>query len=196
MNDKLNTKTQSNHLTNTTNVTSERDFSLLEAEFTALKDEILERSRFQHQLVSLNLIATGTFLGVGLRPGVPASILLVWPFLTMFIAVAWEFNDFHIGRIGLYIKTDLEEKTALGWEHFIDSLPETWRLPFWSSIFFHARGLFLGTQILMVVLASLGTDFKKIDVILYCLDLAAIVATFLLLRPSKTWSKGSAKANS
>lgn len=185
-NGKQNSSVQSENLANSK---SGNTSPLAVAEFTSLKGEVLERSRFQHQLVSLNLIVVGTLLGIGLESVEFSSVLLVSPLITMFFAAGWAYHDYAISRIGLYIETSLENRTALGWEHFLDAFVSAQRskLP-GVLIFFHARGVFHSTQILMVVLALLETKLTSIETVLLSLDAAAIIFTYVLLRPSKIWN--------
>ena len=152
------------------------DFLL--AEYSALRDEILKRSEIQHQLVSLSLIATGTFLTIG-----STTATLAYPILATFLAAAWAQNDFRIRQMGMYIKKRIEEKllgSNLGWEHVHASSPSIANLG--SLSLFASRGIFVGTQILTVLISLLKTSFPTENIVLLVLDGLAITFSLLILR--------------
>src|SRR3972149_6861285 len=79
----------------------EIDFLL--AEYAKLRDEILKRTEIQHQLISLALVATGTFLAMG-----SVTAKLTYPVLALFLSIAWVKSDIRIGQLGMYIKEEIE----------------------------------------------------------------------------------------
>jgi hypothetical protein len=62
--------------------------TFLITEYSALRSELVKRMELQHQLISLALIAAGTFLSVGLEAD-STIMILIYPFLAMFLASAW-----------------------------------------------------------------------------------------------------------
>ena len=92
------------------------------AEYAQLKGEILKRSEFQHQLISIALVALGALITVGVRDSPGA--LLAYPMLALFLAAAWSYNDIQIAQLGIYIRYRIEHQLigeGLGWEHAIRS---------------------------------------------------------------------------
>lgn len=92
------------------------------AQFNALRDEIIKRAEFEHQLIALTLAAAGTLAAVGLTVDGSSLALLVYPVLTAFISIGWLFNNFRIQQMGYYIREKLEPAySGLGWEQFLKS---------------------------------------------------------------------------
>jgi hypothetical protein len=151
------------------------------AEYSALRAEMLKRIEIQHQLISLALIATGTFLGLQ----VPTTIKLAYPILALFLAAAWSQSDMRIRQMGIYIRERIEAKILdnnLGWEHVRAS---TNIRVFGSRAFIAVRGVIIGTQLLVVIVAMFNTAFPIEDIVFLCIDCLAVISTILLLRPHK-----------
>jgi hypothetical protein len=160
---------------------SKESLDFLLAEYAALRAEILKRTETQHQLISLALIATGTFLTTG-----SATATLAYPILAMFLVAAWVQSDLQIGRMGEYIRKRIEERFLggnLGWEHVFVAIHDV--SIFGSLAHFASRGVFIGTQILTMVVSLLKTSFPIEDVVLLVLDSLAIIFTLLLFRRHK-----------
>lgn len=90
------------------------------AEYKALRDEIVKRIELQYQFMYLALIVLGTTLGLGLQARA-SSLVLIYPLIAPFLAVAWVFNDYMIRLLGKCIKVRIESgvgKGNMGWEHF------------------------------------------------------------------------------
>jgi len=90
------------------------------AEYKALRDEILKRVELQYQFMYLALFVLGTTLGLGLQARA-LSLVLIYPLIAPFLAIAWAFNDYMIRLLGKYIKVRTESgvgKSNMGWEHF------------------------------------------------------------------------------
>ena len=152
------------------------------AEHSALRAEILKRTEIQHQLISLAIIAAGTFVSVGVQ-GSP-TVMLAYPILALFLAVGWSQNDVRIMQRGAYIKR-LETRLLgenLGWEHERAST-RVGRLG--AQTLFASRGILVGTQILTVLVSLLKTNFPIEDIVLLGLDSVFIIFTVLLLRGRK-----------
>lgn len=93
--------------------------NFLLAEYKELRAEVLKRSEIQHQLISFSLAALGALMTVGLRDS--PSALLIYPIVTLGLAIGWVYNDLQIAQLGLYIRHRIERKLvgSGGWEHAI-----------------------------------------------------------------------------
>ena len=97
--------------------------SLIIAEYTALREEILKRLEIDHQLIALALIAPGTILTIGFQTR-NASIMLVYPILALFLSAIWVINETGIIEKGIYIRDHIESRVGennIGWQHFKSS---------------------------------------------------------------------------
>lgn len=133
----------------------EADFLL--AEYKALRDEILKRLEMQHQLISFALVAAGGLFAAGITnwSAVPP---LLYPLLSLFLAVSWTLHDIRIGEMGMYIRGRIEAQLlghAHGWEHL--RFAQDARAVTHHG--WHSRGalrsIFASTQALAVLLAWL-----------------------------------------
>lgn len=164
---------------------SERQDSFLLAQYASLREEVLKRVEIQHQLILGTLVAVGSILTVGTQ-GDSASILLLYPFLAIFLTLAWSQNDHRNRQIAQHLA--LHEKLfltdlAAGWEHSRSS-SRLW--VFGSRKVFAARGIFVGSEVFAVLLfwlqtqaasQPLGTD----DLVLLVVDVVLIVLTVLII---------------
>jgi hypothetical protein len=133
---------------------------IIVAEYTALREEILQRMRSEAQLEALALIALGTLLAAGVQFR-SAPLILVYPVVATALAIAYAAEDRGIQLLGAYIARTLEEERVgthtLNWEHFIGNVRgfKTW---FRNGV----RLLFVGTEILALFLAiSISVDIKR-----------------------------------
>jgi hypothetical protein len=157
------------------------------AEYAALRAEILKRTDIQHQLLSLSLIAFGTFVTVGLERS--STLLLVYPILAMFLAASWSHHDIRIAQLGDFIRRHHEAKFSGeqgGWEHFHTSSVAGRTVG--SRVGLASRGILIGSQVLAVALGLLGTSFQAPDLIVIGLDTLLVPYTAFLLswKTSKT----------
>ena len=162
---------------------SEQAMDYLKTEYTALRAELLKRIELQHQLISLALIAFGTFLTVGIQGS--STVSLAYPPLAMCLAVAWSQSDVRIRQIHLYIRKYTEERLLngnLGWEHTrrSSSISKIGSLSFFSS-----RGILMGTQILAILVSLLKSTFQLVDVIFLTIDILAVIFTLFMIRTHK-----------
>lgn len=150
--------------------------AFLLAEYPTLRDEILKRTDIQHQLISLALIATGTFLAIE-----SVTVKLAYPFLALFLSFAWVQNDIRIRQLGTYISEKIEGRFGnIGWEHFLTPMRD------WGKIgnlaYFASLGILCGTQILIIILVSPQiTSFTTLDKVLLCVDGLVTILTIILL---------------
>src|SRR6266480_5494904 len=94
---------------------------LLVEQYISLRNEIEKRIEIRQQILALTLLVAGTFLTVGVQPGVPEVVLLFYPLIAMFLGAIWEHNDLRIGQINFYIRTEVEKHLGAlgpGWETF------------------------------------------------------------------------------
>lgn len=157
--------------------------SLIIAEFNVTRDEILKRVELQHQLLSLSLIILGTILTFGIQTK-SASIILLYPFIALFLTIAWTSSSTRIREMQLYIKTHIEEKLGehiIGWEHFRMTIHR----PFGSLTTLSAMGIFIGTELLAGIVAVSVATFSMIEKSQFVLVGLCIIATFSMLRPKK-----------
>ena len=151
------------------------------AEYGALRAEILKRTDIQHQLLSLSLIALGTFVTIGIESS--ATLLLVYPILAMFLAASWSHHDIRISQLGAFIRMRHEANffgEQGGWECFHPSSAEGKTVG--SRIGLASRGILIGSQILAVTLGLLKTTFLTYDLIFIGFDAVLIPYTVFLLR--------------
>jgi hypothetical protein len=90
------------------------------AEYAALRSEIEKRLELRQQLLLATLAVAGTFLTLGVQPGLSAITVLVYPVLAMFVAAIDTHADLRIGQIASYLR-ELEESTlgsGQGWEAY------------------------------------------------------------------------------
>jgi hypothetical protein len=156
-----------------------RSSEFLLGEYQALRAEILKRSEFQHQLATLALVATGTFLSVASR-----TASMAYPILAMFLAAQWGQHDLRIRQIGLYVMNRVERPflgDARGWEGVQRGSARV--LPGIRSVSrFSARGVFVGSQLLVLGVSLPGQALRTEHVVLLALDVPAVILALLGLR--------------
>lgn len=160
----------------------EGDTTTILTEYKALRDEIVKRVEFRYQIINLILIVAGTFLTVGVQSNIPASVLLVYPILALFLLASWAHNGVAALRIGKYVREYIEKKVAgLNWEtNMKEQFPQY--QPFGLLGFLSTTGLVLTTQTLALVLALLKSKFTTIDIVLAVCGALSIFLTLILLR--------------
>jgi hypothetical protein len=152
------------------------------AEYNALREEILKHTEIQHQFISLALIAPGTILAFGLQAK-NAALILLYPALAMFLSIAWASQDRGNRIIGAYIRTRIESKIGedlIGWEHFLVANRNKFKRP--SLNFLASRGIFIGTEILAILVGISIAVFNNTVILLLVIDIASIVITIIFLR--------------
>ncbi len=152
------------------------------AEYSALRDELLKRLEIQHQLVALALVAVGTFLTVGTN--LPASAVLTYPFLAMFLAAGWANSHTRVRQMVAYIRDRLEPHFGgLGWETYANERDLAPRIgPFRLTTLF-ARGVFVATQIVAIIYAWIRLDFTSWgEVSLLIMNILVVIVTIMITR--------------
>jgi hypothetical protein len=162
------------------NMSKKDEIQLVLAEYSALRQEILKRIEARYQLISLTLIIAGTILTFGLQPDSPSAILFVFPILSAFLASIWSHNLRMIRRVSNFIRDHIEAKyIATGWEGAIKD--EVYSLS-WLSGIIASSGIFLGTEIITLMLGLLKSTFTTIDISLVSIDILAMIFTIIALR--------------
>jgi hypothetical protein len=164
------------------------DGDLAKAEYEALREEILKHIEVQYQVVGGTLVVAGAFLTIGTQTSLTPDALLVYPILAVFLAAAWADNQIGIIHIGAFIGRVFEQgcDPRLRWEavnsHYYGRKGRVRALHMVAM-----RGLFVVSQLLAMFLAiervrNGAGALTAIVVILLALDVAAVAATFWLLR--------------
>jgi hypothetical protein len=152
-----------------------------------LRSEIILRIRLRQQALTFTLLILGTVLTVGFRDAVPPHIFLAYPFLALFLAIAWAHSDRRIGEIGKYIDEHIEKRIPwLGWERQLQNhrrlKPDGWKFlkrPMEQT----GYGVFVLAACLSIILGLHQIEFKmSLDVgVLLLLDIFALVITLRVL---------------
>ena len=169
-------------------MTTPDDFLL--AEYAQLKSEILKRSEFQHQLISIALVALGALAAVGLKDS--PSALLAYPMLALFLGAAWSYNDIQIAQLGVYIRYRIEDQLigqGLGWEHR-SRVSESASKEIGALAKFATRGILWGSEFLAIGLyllkrLSIGWPIpaeRKGELVLFIVSVAATAFTIRIMR--------------
>jgi positive regulator of sigma E activity len=169
---------------------SEIEQNFLLSQYSALREEVLKRIEIQHQLILGALVAIGTVLTVNTQSG-SSAILLLYPFLAMFLTLAWSQNDHRNREITQYLAK--KEKlfltdASLGWEHSRTS-SRLWI--FGSRKVAAARGVFVGSQIFTLLLywlklRSMNQSISQDEsILLFCSALVTVLSFLIIGFPSR-----------
>ena len=165
------------------------------AEYNALREEVLKRVELQQQILSLTLIVFGTILTFGLQVH-SASIILLYPTLSFFLAATWAHDGRTVMKIGIYIRDQVEAKiggNTFGWEHRARRRQKPrGKLTFLSAggvfagglNFMSARGVFASTALLATLLAIPFAKVDVTDIFLFALAIVSILSSITMLRYS------------
>lgn len=153
------------------------------AEYSSLRSELLKHRDYQHQAIQLAFVAAGTFLSLNSRVGTQPILLLAYPILALFLSLGWTSSAIRINRITLYISENIEKRVSGGgWEHFLHSKTRDIKR---SMNVFYARGAFIGTQLIAILLALPQISFTPLEILFLVADLLAILAVIYLTRPNR-----------
>ena len=150
------------------------------AEYSALRDEIIRRMEWQHQILGLVLAAASAIVSFG-----DPSLMLTSPILFLLLSTLWINYDTRIAQLGKYIYNRIE----LGfvgppgaWEASSEreGIPEHWG---WLGSLerFSARGLLVGSQIAVVLIGWARTGWSLDNTPLLSLDLLIVLLTLLIM---------------
>lgn len=165
--------------------------TLIAAEFSALKEEILKLTEIQFQLIIVALSAFGTLFTVGLQIK-SAPVLLIYPILTLILSTIWINHAYHIDRIGSYIQYVIEPRVGtrnIGWENASRSkLPPHAFIAFWLS-----RWAFILTQLIALAagIALTLSTMNLTNILLIVLAAASTGASiYVFIHTSRVQGKG------
>lgn len=149
---------------------------LVIAEYTALREELLKLTDIQHQLIAIALLSFGTLIGAGIQFN-NTSIILTYPIIGIFLAAGWLNHAYGIDMLGHYIEKHIEDTVGtnnIGWENHSRkrSIPHT------LIAFLGARGIFLITQIIALIM---GTSRANFNIPLFLLALLSTIGSLLFL---------------
>lgn len=175
------------------------DPSLVAAEYSALREELLKRIELNHQVISIAVFALGTLLAAGVQIQ-NAEVVLVYPLLAMLLSGVWAYNERRSQRIQAYIRDRIEARVGqgnMGWEHALarSRLPHRRFALGWMVCF-------LGVEFIAIVVgwsvARMGspsdalatflrdTTFGERHTVLatlLALDALSVLVTIVMLRP-------------
>ena len=173
----------------------QRDF-LLE-EYQALRDEIVQRVQARQQMWSILLVVAGTFLSVGVQPGIAAWTIFLYPIIALFFAVNWAHNDARIDQLTWYIQRQVEPIFRVtGWETYrAQTFRQKRKTPAQNPLALlpglptmSARGRFASTQL---IAASIGVYRLAqsmptgVTLLITFIEVGITIITFLLLADRK-----------
>jgi hypothetical protein len=149
---------------------------LVIAEYTALREELLKLTDMQHQLIAIALVAFGALVGAGVQ-STNTSIILTYPILAVFLASCWFNHAYGIDMLGDYIQKHIEDTVGtnnIGWENHSrkDSIPHA------VIAFLAARGIFVVTQIIAIII---GTSRANFNIPLFIIALLCTIGSTLFL---------------
>lgn len=179
------------------NLPSETQREFLITEYEALRDEIVQRVQARQQMWSILLVVAGTFLSVGIQPGIAAWTILLYPVIALFFSVNWLHNDTRIDQLTWYIQHQVEPTFhTVGWETY---RAQTFRrkpraaaqsplalLPGLPAL--SARGIFASTQILACGIGAYRLALSMplaLMVLIIFIEVGITIITFLLLADRK-----------
>ncbi len=159
---------------------SSEDISIILAEYTSLKEEILKRIEIRHQLTSLALIAPGAIITVGVQAK-NAFLILSYPILACLLSAVWLANLRAYHEVSTYIRTQIEPKlgrTNLNWQNVHYNTPHPFRL----VGFLGSGGIFIFTELLAIFAGIFLADFNIPMIILLALAILSVLLTIFMVR--------------
>ena len=157
---------------------------LMQAEYSALRNEILKRIELRQQLIAILLTLAGVFLGVGVGT---ETVALIFPPLAAFLAFGWAQNDYRIRDLAKYIREKLEsEATGLGYETFVSQARKQSKgLGSWRFVVLSHGGTFLFTQLMAIGLEVVKGTFNPLEWVLITIDVLSIVIVIWIITQAK-----------
>ena len=163
-----------------TQVNSGETHTELLAEYSALRSEILQRMDMRQQMLTFTLIIAGSILSLGVQTNISPLVLLLYPILALFLAMAWMHSDVRIWEVAEYMEKHIEPRLdGIGWETYIHNKD---RGRAFRPVEITAAGVFLITEVLAVVLAIPRLSYSLEEVILLIIAGLAFILTLIPLR--------------
>lgn len=170
-------------MSNDAKKTNDVNLSYLEMEYKTLRDEILKRMDLRHQMVSVTLTIAGAFLGFGL--GTP-GVVLVYPPLAAFLAVAWAQNDYRVRQVSTYIREHHEKYLpGLGWETHMQAQRSSGGVGAWRLLLMSHGGIFLLTQLMAIGIGLLKFTYTPVEYGLLGIDVLFVLIVVWVLSQLK-----------
>jgi hypothetical protein len=161
------------------NLINTADVSLVVAEYSALREEILKRREIEYQLITLALIAPGTIVTIGLQSR-NASIMLMYPILALFLSASFIIQEVGIIESTSYILERIESKVGedyIGFQHFRAKGARLLRI----VNLLGPRAIFVGTQLLAILAGISVAKFNIVEIVLLIVASMSIILTIVLL---------------
>ena len=162
------------------------------AEYGALREEITYRMGVRSQMLAYNLLVIGAIPPFVLEDKLDPIALAIYPYFSFIPSTIWAKMDLRIGEIGEYIYTFIEPRLkGFNWQNYIKEQYQGKLLNrFFRLTEIPAIGIFLGTQIIAIVLAVNSLIIsRKINasetIILLILDGITLIATFFIINTRK-----------
>lgn len=123
-------------------------------QYEALRSEVLSRLNMRQNLLTTTVAGAGVFsLFISGMAAAPI-LLLLYPWFTLCIAIAWSHHDVRVGEIGQYVKTYIEPHfPGLNWETFMLDLYSDKKQTGRNMAELASKGTFIGTEIATILLA-------------------------------------------
>ena len=143
----------------------------------------------RQQLIAITLTLGGAFLAVGIKQ---PAVALVYPPLSLFLALAWAQNDYRVRDLAEYIRQRVEPMLAgVGWETYIHARRGDKKLGSWRFVVLSHGGVFLFTQLTALFVGAVGvfgdwssqtSSTRLIAPTLVALDLFALVRVIWIVK--------------
>ncbi len=151
------------------------------AEYEALRQEILTRNEFRQRTVELTLLSSGAIFAAGLKIEDLGPLLLLYPVAVFFLAASWAHNGIGVLLAGSHIRAQFEGGSGQsGWESAWRNHPLA--RPFSILAVLSSSGVFVTVQLLTWGLGLTQFQHRPQDWMLAAAGGAAIIATFALMR--------------
>lgn len=165
--------------------------TLIAAEYSALRGEILQLTQIQFQIIVIAISAFGTVLPIGLQLN-SAPILLVYPILALLLFLIWISHAYGVDMLGSYIQNVIERRVGtgnIGWENASRA-----KLPAHAAIAFRFSRWSIFSMQIIASLAGLSVTMSNrtpLNIILTGLAAICTACTFILCeRTSRTQGEG------
>lgn len=157
-------------------------------QYEALRSEVLARMNMRQQLMTMTIAGAGVFSVIVTGDIIRPIFLLLYPLLTLCIAIAWSHHDVRIGEIGDYIRQYIEPSfSGLQWEKFMRELYHGNDSISKSMAEYAGLGTFIGTEVAAVILALLFQFLFPRNVIAGDAAYYVLFALFLIADVAAIW---------